>query len=103
MKKIFLILILSLFICGCAPTYIYVRDEKPIIPLPDRPKIAKIAESDIQCLMPEVKKDVIDTVNSLKIYSLQLENSILTYNEWAKERNQSNDVGLNLNQPVINK
>ncbi len=99
MKAILKIILISviIFTSGCAQRFVYVRDEKPIIPLPDRPKIAKISDQDLQPLTPLVKDAIIKTVDDLKIYSTLLEQNITTYNAWAEENNKKNDINFNIN------
>jgi len=97
-KLIFVLLISFIFISGCTERYIYVRDEKPVIPFPDRPKISKITEDDLTSLTPLVRDAIVKTVDELKIYSELLEQNIKTYNVWAEENNKKDGINFKLNE-----
>ena len=68
--------------CSVFKRYIFVSKRMPVLPVPKRPKLSPLKESEI----PEIFK-VRD--RDLKQYATKLEAVITIYNNYAKEQNRS--------------
>jgi len=89
----YLLFSLMLICTGCfGPQYIKINDRYPIYALPPKSTLAKISEADLSTLTPETKKNIIDTVNSLKTESIQLRTILESYNNYATSKNKENKL-----------
>jgi len=81
--------ILSCFIInGCLPTATNPTIQYPIIQVPSKPILQIISTEDLRGLSDETIRKIIFNDDTLKHYIEQLEASITTYNNWAREQNR---------------
>ena len=72
---------------GCA-RYVYVQQRFPVIDLPDRPQLQNLPGTEMQKMAPEAQKAVVKNFDDLILYIKQIEASVKTYNDMAKEVNK---------------
>ncbi len=95
------ILIFLILFSGCdrpLNNTVAVVSHVPVIPLPERPKLELMNETELAAFkaLPEsLKTKLVSNDTKLKIFSEQLEASIKIYNQFAQVQNQNSDAWMN--------
>jgi hypothetical protein len=84
------LLVVWLVCTGCVRT-VYVHQQYPVIPLPDRPVLVEMPVAEMGKMSGDAQKAVNGNVNALMTYSRQLEVGIKEYNRYAVEENKENE------------
>jgi len=91
-----------LFLCSCEASMSSSRSTRgymPELPKPDRPKLSALEGQDADAYgkLPNTTRAAIEeNATRLRIYAIQLESTVDTYNGYAKRVNGENDAALGI-------